>query len=349
MQRQGSGVATSRKVAALERTLGNGPLWADGPHGVRVGSAGAPLVGVKATSATTIGTSYTTVSWDTYGGDGDAVWSSASEITIGTMGWYDLDATVACVNGAIGSLWAKWRRNGDDYAEHVHSNGAAYSTQVSVREPRVRLNPGDVLTLQVRFDSGAASTWRASHCSVRCVQEITEMTLTKGTGSTIACGPDETWLTRDTASASIADTLTTVATITSLPPGRYQYTYYGIYQTTATTTGVGFAVAFSGTATGYAERRLATTATTTATNAATGAGATAAGNMYEAQGQRTLGSLIGAVTVSIDAANTDSRVIVEGDLYVTAIGDLQIQQRAESAGLACTARPGSLLILRRLS
>jgi hypothetical protein len=331
--------------------MGSGPLVADGPHGVRIASDKVPLIGTYPTSAITIGTSYGTISWATYGGDStDAVWTSASTITIVTAGYYELQAVVAMSTTAIGSFYCKWLKNGVDLGpEHSQSNDSGYVTQVVAWEPWVRLSPGDTLIVQAKHDASATGTWRESRCAIRLLREVTEMELIKGTGTTVRAGRDETWLTRDTASSSIADTLTTVATITSLPPGRYQYTYYGIYQTTATTTGVGFAVAFSGTATGYAERRLATTGTTAATNAASGATSASTGNLYEAQGQRTLGSLIGAVTVSIDAANTDSRVIVEGDLYVTAIGDLSIQQRAESAGLATTARPGSLLILRRLT
>lgn len=341
----------SRIGSSLAEIRGDGPVAKRGNKIVPV-SDGCPLIGTRPTSASTHSATYVAVTWNEQVGEsGDAVWTSTSVATIGTMGWYDLDAIVGMgVSATNKTVNAKWQRNIEDLTgAPAHESTSAFRAQVRAWEPWVRLNPGDTVRVMAMSES-ASDTWRESRCAIRLVKEITDMPNTVGVGSTITCGPiGETWLTRDAASASIADTLTDVAVVTDCKPGLYHFEYHGVYQTTATTTGVGFAAAFTGTATGYAEQRHATTGGAAATAAATGAGASATGNLYEAQGQRTLGSLIGAVTVSVDAANTDTRVTVEGDFNVTVIGNFSIKQRAESAGLACSARVGSVLILRKLS
>jgi len=160
-----------------------------------------------------------------------------------------------------------------------------------------------------------------------------------------------TWLVLAANSADITGlTLTTVMAITALPTGRYYFKCQLIYQASATTTGMGIAVNFTGTVTqGVWEVRHASSATTVATHAASENSTTAAGNIYEAQGSRTLNTLVGAVSVSVDTANADMIVMIEGFLVVSVSGDLQIKLEAELASLVVRAMQGSFLELLKLS
>jgi hypothetical protein len=175
--------------------------------------------------------------------------------------------------------------------------------------------------------------------------------LTKTAAATIACGTDITMLVLAANSADITGTgLTTVMTVTGVDVGRYRFSCQLIYQTTATTTGIDTAVNHTGTLTQYVvEARFASTGTTAATAAASEAASSATGNLYEAQGQRTKNTIIGSGVVSVDAANTDMIITIEGFFVVSVTGDLQIKLAAENAGVTCRAMQGSSLILYKLS
>lgn len=171
------------------------------------------------------------------------------------------------------------------------------------------------------------------------------------TGVTIDCGDIITWLVLSSNSSDITGTtLSTVMQITGVDTGRYHFRCQLIYQTTATTTGIDVAVNHTGTLTQFiAENRFASTGTAASTAAATEAASGATGAIYEAQGTRTKGGLIGAGTVSVDAANSDMMATIEGFFVVSVSGNLQIRMAAESAGLVCRAMQGSFLELEKLS
>jgi hypothetical protein len=175
--------------------------------------------------------------------------------------------------------------------------------------------------------------------------------ITKAAGASIAAGSDITWLVLAVNSSDITGTtLTTVMTVTGVGPGRYRLKVVLIYQATATTTGMQVAVNHTGTLTQYLmEKRVSTTGTTVVTAAATEAGVGAAGNLYESQGQRTKNTIIGSVTVSVDAANNDMLVVIEGFFVVSVSGDLEIKLAAELAALVVRAMQGSSLELHKLS
>ena len=175
--------------------------------------------------------------------------------------------------------------------------------------------------------------------------------LTKAACTSVAAGSDMTWLVLAANSADITGvTLTTVMTVTGVGVGRYNLRVILIYQSTATTTGMQVAVNHTGTLTQYLmERRVATTGGAAATAAATEAGAAAAGNLYESQGKRTKDTIIGSVTVSVDAANSDMMCVIEGFFVVSVTGSLEIKLAAELAGLVVRAMQGSSLELHKLS
>jgi len=183
------------------------------------------------------------------------------------------------------------------------------------------------------------------------VNQIQDYLLKRAAAATMAAGDFCTWLVLAANSGDITGlSLTTVMSITAVPVGRYHFKCQLIYQTSATTTGKGVAVNFTGTLTQFlVEERTQTTGQTAATNAASQVSATAAGNTYEAQGSRTKNVLIGAVSVSVDAANTDMMATIEGFMVVSVQGDLEIKLEAELSALVVRAMQGSFLELKRLS
>lgn len=183
------------------------------------------------------------------------------------------------------------------------------------------------------------------------VDQIRELILKRAAGVTVVAGEYITWLVLAANSSDITGvTLTTVMTITGVGAGRYYFHCQLVYQASATTTGMQVAVNHTGTLTQFvAEKRTATTGTSAATAAASEATAGATGNLYEAQGERTKDTIIGSVTVSVDAANSDMLVEIEGFFVVSASGDLQIKLAAEAAGLIVRAMQGSFLELKKMS
>jgi stage V sporulation protein SpoVS len=145
-------------------------------------------------------------------------------------------------------------------------------------------------------------------------------------------------------------TLTTVMTITGVGVGRYTFKCQLIFQTTATTTGIQVAVNHTGTTTQFAVlNRWVDTLATATTGGVTGAGAVAAGNVHGSHSTRTKNVGIGAVNVSVDAANADTIMTIEGFMVVSVSGSLEIKLAAELAALVCRAMQGSFLELKKLS
>lgn len=181
--------------------------------------------------------------------------------------------------------------------------------------------------------------------------QIQEYILKRVAGVTAAAGEFITWLTLAANSADITGTgFVVVMTITGVGVGRWYFKCQLIYQTTALTTGMQVAVNHTGTTTQFAvEKRITTTGGAAATNAATGAGNSGAGNLYESQSSRTKNAIIGAVSVSVDAINSDTIVTIEGFFVVSVSGDLEIKLAAELATLVVRAVQGSHLELRKLS
>lgn len=173
----------------------------------------------------------------------------------------------------------------------------------------------------------------------------------RAAGTSVAMGEFITWLVLAANSSDITGTgLTTVMTITGVGVGRYHFKCQLIYQATATTTGMQVAVNHTGTTTQFiAEKRVTTTGASAATNAATTAATSAGGNLYEGQGTRTKNAIIGAVSISVDAANSDMLVTIEGFFVVSVSGSLEIKLAAELAGITVRAMQGSHLELMKLS
>lgn len=180
---------------------------------------------------------------------------------------------------------------------------------------------------------------------------LREYIIKRTAGVTTAAGEFITWLVLAANNGDVTGTgLVTQMTITGVGVGRYWFKCVLIYQTSATTTGIGVAVNHTGTLTQFiAEKRQAATGTSAATNAPSTALAGAAGNIYEGQSIRTKDTLIGAVSVSVDAADSDMMAIIEGFFVVSVTGSLQIKLQSELATLVSRAMQGSYLQLHKLS
>ena len=136
----------------------------------------------------------------------------------------------------------------------------------------------------------------------------------------------------------------------ALAPWRFWFRCQLIYQTTATSTGIDVSVNHTGTLTQFlVEHRYASTGNAASTAAASEGVTGVTGAIYEAQGQRTKNTVIGAGTISVDAANTDMMCTLEGFFVCSVDGDLQIKMASEAATLVARAMQGSFLELKKLS
>ena len=189
------------------------------------------------------------------------------------------------------------------------------------------------------------------------VAQIQDYLIKRAAGSTMAAGEFISWLVLSANSADITGlVLTTVMEMTGVGVGRYYFRCQLVFQTTATTTGIGVAVNHTGTLTQFnvVNKWVDTLATATTggvvtSGAGAGTGGVAAGNVYGSHAGRALDTLIGAVNVTVQTVNTDHLMIIEGFFVVSVTGSLQIKLEAELATLVCRAMQGSFLELKKLS
>lgn len=186
---------------------------------------------------------------------------------------------------------------------------------------------------------------------------LREYMIKRTAAATTAAGEFITWLVLAANSGDITGTtLTTVMTITGVGIGRYYFRCQLVFQTTATTTGIGVAVNHTGTLTQFVAVNkwvdtlaTATTGGVAAGGAGAGTGGVAAGNVYGSHSSNTVNTLIGAVNVTVQTANSDHLMIIEGFIVVSVSGNLEIKLQAELASLVCRAMQGSFLELKKLS
>ena len=189
------------------------------------------------------------------------------------------------------------------------------------------------------------------------LQQICDFLVTRAAAATVAAGPYTTRLVLAANSGDITGVgLVTVMTITATGTGRYYFRCQLVFQTHATTTGIGVAVNHTGTLTQFnAVNKWVDTLATATTGgvvnggAGVGTGGVAAGNVYGSHASITKGVLIGAVNITVQTADSDHLMIIEGFFVCSADGDLQIQMQAELVNLVCHAMQGSYLELVKLS
>lgn len=182
--------------------------------------------------------------------------------------------------------------------------------------------------------------------------QIAQFLFARAVAATVAAGEFLTHLTLAADSSNITGTTSVaVMTVTGVGIGKYHLHVVLIYQTTATTTGIDVYVKHGATTVLWnMEHRFTSTGGAAATAAATSNSAVATGNTYEGQGTRSQSTIVGAGTVSVDAANADHMSVIEGVFEVTAgaATTLTVELAAEAAALVCKARRGSRLVLTRL-
>lgn len=161
-----------------------------------------------------------------------------------------------------------------------------------------------------------------------------------------------TSLTVAKLSVDVSNSTVTAAKITGLDltlgVGTYVFQYFIDYQAALVTTGVKFSVNHTGTVTLFVTNmRYASTGGAAATGAPTQAGNVITGNIHESFSARAKSNAAGmGPTASVDAANSDMLMIIEGLMIVTVSGNIELWHASEVAA-ASTVKAGSSLIVTK--
>jgi hypothetical protein len=191
-----------------------------------------------------------------------------------------------------------------------------------------------------------------------CSNASTSKMLYTAATHSLSCGVDQTsgggqlstkLLAADAANSTITPAKVTGLDKTAVQPGTYSFKYVIRYQTAIATTGIRFDVNFSGTVTSFVWNEW------WVDTAATASAATpdqdeiiAASAVPGAFASRAKGTAGRGTTLSVDTANADMLIIIEGLMVVTVAGDLQLYSGSEIASSAATVKAGSALILTQI-
>lgn len=169
-------------------------------------------------------------------------------------------------------------------------------------------------------------------------------------GNTGAAGARETTMVLAANSADVTvTTQTTVMTITGVGVGTWRVKGTLIYQTAATTTGIGIVLDHTGTLTRFVSNRIfISTGGAAATGIADQAAAVAAGQLVEGKAERVKATL-SSFTVGVDTANADQLEILDAVLIVSVSGDLTLRIASEVAASAVRLMAGSILELSKVA
>lgn len=169
-------------------------------------------------------------------------------------------------------------------------------------------------------------------------------------GNTGAAGQRQTTEVLSSNSSDVTSTTpTTVMTITGVGAGTWRVKATLIYQTAATTTGIGIVLNHTGTVTRFVSNWIQLT---TGGAAATGIGdqatATAGGQLVEGKAERVKNTL-SSMTVGVDTANADQLVVMDAIIVVTVSGSLELKIATEVAGSAARLMAGSVIELSKVA
>lgn len=126
----------------------------------------------------------------------------------------------------------------------------------------------------------------------------------------------------------------TELTSVSLPIGNYAFQVFGIFQSTATNTGIGARIGQGSSVMGSAFGKWAISQAANGTN-----------KNYEYD---QLSPTENQTSASVVSANTDAILVGSGIFNVSTQGTVQLQIRSENNGTAVSLRPGSYLKIERL-
>ncbi len=169
-------------------------------------------------------------------------------------------------------------------------------------------------------------------------------------GNTGAAGLRET---TEVLSANSADatttTQTTVMTITGVGTGTYRVKGLLIYQTAATTTGIGITMNHTGTLSRYVFRwSFSSTGGAAATGVQDQITVTAAGQLVEGKAERVKDTR-SSFTVGVATANADQMAVIDAMMIVTATGQLELKIATEIAASAVRLMAGSMIELTKVA
>lgn len=149
------------------------------------------------------------------------------------------------------------------------------------------------------------------------------------------------------AQTTRATTTPAIVTGLSLPTevGVYTFKYYLIYRSTNTNTGVRFDVNYTGTVTNFVWiQRWVDTSATASTAAPDQDDVAAAGGVIGSFSSRAKGTAGRGTTVSVDTANADMLMIIEGIMVVTVAGSLDLYFAGETATTVSLEAGCSLIV-----
>lgn len=163
-------------------------------------------------------------------------------------------------------------------------------------------------------------------------------------GSSGAMGDNRTTLCLTSNSAdNTAVTQAVVMTITGVGAGTYRIKGVLVYQTAATTTGIGIVLTHTGTLTRFVSNWIQLT---TGGAAATGIGDQAttvvAGQLVEGKAERVKGTLSSA-SAGVDTVNADQLAVMDAVIIVTVTGSVTLSIASEVATSAVRLMAGSTL------
>ena len=131
--------------------------------------------------------------------------------------------------------------------------------------------------------------------------------------------------------------------------GTFVFNYMIRYRSTAAGTGVRFDVNYSGTVTSFVwNQRWVCTSSTASTNAATQNDIAAAGRVIANFASRAKFTTARGNTGSVDTANADMLMIIEGIMVVTAAGNLEIYLGSET-GTSVSAQANAVLLVTQIA
>ncbi|MDP2413450.1 hypothetical protein, partial [Daejeonella sp.] len=152
------------------------------------------------------------------------------------------------------------------------------------------------------------------------------------------------------ATANATTTLNVVTGMTTtVAAGTYTFQYFVRYQSSVTTTGVRFAVNHTGTVSTFVWNwRYSDVGSAASTATPDQDGIIAASQVVAGFASRAVSTTTRGTTLSVDTANSDMLVIIEGVMIVTATGSLQLYHGSETAASTQVMAGTSLILTKTL-
>lgn len=251
-------------------------------------------------------------------------------VTTGT-GTYSLDGAVAGFRTLVAGLATGNR------CVYCVENG----TDWEINEGTITDATPDTLTrdLLLASSTGSAINWAAGTKYVSVCYSAAHR------------NPRTKKLTTQHDNSTATGTIMTSLSLANVQPGTYTVKYTLIHQAAATTTGAGFAINFTGTATTkvFARRNVATITTASNGLAEEESGAAlVTGGVLNGWATNTYATTAAnMVSEGVGAINTNTIEIIEGVLVVTAAGSLDIWHASQVAAIS-SVMVGSSVVLTRI-